>query len=98
MTKSLHSYQAIVTKYHGPGNVRGSRIKATAAAGSVTVHYDHALNIEQNHAAAAAALANKYGWGGCWYMGGMPDDSGYCFVCADTMVDSAFRTQRKEVA
>ena len=36
--------QAIETKYFGPSNVKGSRIKATAQAGSVTVGYDHALN------------------------------------------------------
>jgi hypothetical protein len=54
-----------------------------AAAGSVTIHLDHALNIEENHAKAALALATKYGWPGDYYMGGMPDDSGYCFVSAD---------------
>jgi hypothetical protein len=54
--------QAIQTKYFGPSNVRGSRIKATAAAGSVTVHYDPALNVEDNHKAAAWALRAKFNW------------------------------------
>lgn len=54
--------QAIQTKYMGPTNTRGSRIKATAAAGSITVGYDHALDVEGNHVAAAKALCAKLGW------------------------------------
>ena len=73
--------QAITTKYVGPGNVRGARIIARAAAGRVTMNYDHALNIEGNHAKAAEQLARKFNWTGSYYQGGMPDDSGYCFVC-----------------
>lgn len=72
--------QAIITKYVSPTNTKGSRIKATAAVGSVTVSYDYALNAEQNHLAAAKALATKYEWRGVWTGGGMPDSSGYCFV------------------
>ena len=48
--------QAIHTRYMGPTNTKGGRIKATAWAGSVTVPYDHALNVEDNHRAAAGAL------------------------------------------
>lgn len=54
--------QAIQTKFMGPTNTRGSRIKATAAAGSITLGWDHALNSEQNHVAAARALCQKFGW------------------------------------
>lgn len=54
--------QAIETRYLGPTNARGSRIRAKAAAGSLTVSYDHALNSAANHKAAAVALANKFGW------------------------------------
>jgi hypothetical protein len=54
--------QAITTKYHGPSNVRGSRIIARAQAGSIVHGYDHALNPEQNHAAAARKLVEKLGW------------------------------------
>ena len=86
----IRSYQAIVTKYIGPSNTKGSRIKATAAAGSITVHLDHALNIEENHAKAAEALANKFNWSGNYFMGGMPDDSGYCFVSSDNFETLAF--------
>jgi hypothetical protein len=83
--------QAIVTKFIGPTNTRGSRIKATAAAGSVTVAYEHALNIEANHARAAEALANKFKWRGTWAQGGAPGDSGYCFVNFDA-AEPAFTT------
>jgi len=54
--------QAIQTKFFAPTNARGSRVKATAAACSITVKYDHALNAEQNHVAAANALRAKLGW------------------------------------
>jgi hypothetical protein len=56
--------QAIRTKYLGATNFRGSRFKATAQAGSVTVPYDHALDNEDNHYAAALALCAKFGWSG----------------------------------
>ena len=56
--------QAIETKYFGPSNVKGSRIRATAQAGSVTVGYDHALNGDENHKAAAVKLMKKFSWKG----------------------------------
>ena len=89
---SLHPLQAITTKYLGPTNVKGSRIKASAARGSLTIHLDHALSIENNHAAAAKALASKYSWRGNWFMGGLPSDDGYCFVCTDNFEALAFTT------
>ncbi len=93
---TIRAYQAIVTKYIGPSNTKGSRIKATAAAGSVTLHLDNSLNIEDNHALAALALANKYAWRGTWHMGGMPGDSGYCFVSYDDGDRPAFVSLGKE--
>ena len=87
--------QAITTKYFGPSNVKGSRVKATASAGSITLHWDHALNAEQNHTAAAKALVDKFKWNGQYVQGGLPNDSGYCFVCLtgeiafDTMPNAA---------
>lgn len=72
--------QAITTKYIGATNTRGSRIKATAAAGSITISCDDSLNIERRHAKAAQALAAKLGWKGSYYQGGMPNDCGYVFV------------------
>ena len=71
--------QAIVTKYHGPGNTRGSCITARCAAGSIRFGYDHGLDLIDNHRAAAAALAVKLGWTGPAYgslvAGSLPDGS-----------------------
>ena len=64
--------QAIITKYLGPSNVRGSRIKATCQAGSVTLTWDDSLNSTANHRAAALALATKLKWDGNWLGGGLP--------------------------
>ena len=88
----LRSYQAIVTKYIPASNTKGSRVKARAAAGSVTLSWDDSLNTEANHARAAEALACKQGWPGQWFMGGLPDDRGYCFVSSDDVETPAFRT------
>ena len=80
------AYQAIVTKFLGPTNVRGSRVKATADAGSITLSWDHSLNVEENHRRAAEALRDKLGWNQPFYgklhMGGLPG-SGYAFVFED---------------
>ena len=52
--------QAITTKYFGPTNFRGGRIKASAQRGSVTVEWDHSLNVDGNHKAAVDALITKF--------------------------------------
>ena len=84
--------QAIETRYLGPTNTKDGRIKASAWAGSVTVPYDHELNTEDNHRAAAMALAAKcakhaeqYGgksiWSeGTWTQGGNAKGTGYVFT------------------
>ena len=79
--------QAIVTKYLGPTNFRGARVKATAYAGSLTLAWDDALDVSDNHQRAADTLAKKLNWlspgnGATYtYVGGsMPDDTGYAFV------------------
>jgi len=51
--------QAIQTKYLGPTNTRGSRIKATCWLTSVTVAWDYSANAEENHTAAIEALVCK---------------------------------------
>ena len=68
--------QAIVTRYYGPTDHRGSRVIARACAGSATVPWDHALDCEANHTAAAQALADKLGWKGKLIGGGLPDETG----------------------
>lgn len=72
-------FQAIQVKYLGPTNHRGSRYKATAAAGSVTVSVDDALSTEGNAIAAAQALCAKFGWSKDMVHGQLADGS-YAFV------------------
>jgi hypothetical protein len=72
--------QAIETKYLRATNVRGSSIKATAYGGSITIGYDHALNIDGAHKAAADALIAKMGWKGTFAQGGNAKGDGYVFV------------------
>jgi hypothetical protein len=73
--------QAIFTKYLGATNLRGSRVKATAEAGpSITVHWDDALDVDENHAAAAKALARKLGWHGRYFAGALKDGNVYVSV------------------
>lgn len=82
-------YQAITTRFLGPTNYRGSRYKATCAAGSITITADDRLDYTENHKRAAQALINKLGWfhnpdrgdrDGQWF-GGAIHKGGYAFVC-----------------
>ena len=52
--------QAIITKYHGPTNFRGSRYSAECERGKISVGAEDALNTEQNHVAAADALVARF--------------------------------------
>jgi hypothetical protein len=62
-TATIHRCPVILTRYLGPTNTRGSRVKAKSGSGaSITVGWDHELDSDQNHAAAAIALAVKI-WG-----------------------------------
>jgi len=57
------TYQAIVTKYHGPTNTRGPRIIATSESGErASIPYPHELNHEEAHIEAAQKLCDKLGW------------------------------------
>lgn len=71
--------QAIQTKFLGPTNNRGARIKATCDAGSVTISWDYSGNVEEMHAKAAMALACKLEWFGSWICGSLPG-AGFAFV------------------
>lgn len=71
--------QAIQTRYFGPSNVKGARIKAWADAGSVTIPYPHELSGQACHRKAAQALADKFGWEST-YLGGELPNGDYAFV------------------
>lgn len=76
------TYQAIQTKYMGPTNTRGGRIKAWCEAGSVTIDFRHDLSVSYAHKEAFVALAKKLRWDKyTWVMGGLKD--GYVFVLAE---------------
>ena len=74
--------QTIMTKYLGPTDTKGPRVKAMTSSGhrgsTYTVGWDDSLNIEGNHADAAQKLLDKLGWQGMWRMGST--DRGYVFV------------------
>lgn len=73
--------QAISTKFLGATNTRGARIKAVSASGHALItSYEHAMNSDENHKAAALALAEKLQWVGEWFGGATA--SGYTFVYA----------------
>lgn len=81
--------QAITTRYSGPtASGRGSVIIARCHGGRITEPYSHELSRDGEHAAAAKQLAVKMaglsgrGWCGYWVGGGLPDESGNCYVWA----------------
>ncbi len=64
--------KAIVTRYHGPGNVRGSRISATDSDGNrVYIGIEPQWNHDTSHEQAAIALCSKMGWKGQLVYGSM---------------------------
>jgi hypothetical protein len=74
--------KAIVTKYHGPTNTRGSRITASDEDGNrITIPYPYELSGEAVHRKAAEALCSKMGWRGSLVAGSLKN--GYVFVFAE---------------
>lgn len=84
---------AIQTRFIGPSNTLGSRVGArtmrnhgrrydgTRTDGKnerLILDWDHTLNPERNHIAAAHKLATRLGWDGAWFAGST--DDGYVFV------------------
>jgi hypothetical protein len=59
---SYHFFQAIKTKYLPPTDFRGSRISAQSAARTMFFKWDHGLDPDENHHAAAHSLAGVMGW------------------------------------
>ncbi len=72
--------QAICTKYIGPTNHRGSRVKAFCEAGEFTMPWDHELSVEENHCKAATYLLDRLVWDGNFHGGALPGNTGYVFV------------------
>jgi hypothetical protein len=76
-------YQAIETKYFGPTNTRGSKVKARCQAKTIFVPWDHRTGIEENHIAAAKKLAEQLEWKGRWHSGFGPDQTGFHVIERD---------------
>lgn len=76
------TYIAIFTRYLGPTNTKGSRVKATRGGLSVTIPLDYASDLVERHKKAAWALMVKYGWNDrdVALAGETPDGKGYVFV------------------
>lgn len=85
-------FKSIITRYHGPTDHKGSRISASAeGVPRLYMPYDYALNAAENHAAAAAALANRHEWlrdGMQLTGGGLPNGRGYVFVFTTAAADN----------
>lgn len=72
--------KAIVTKFHGPTNYKGSRYSATDSDGNrVMLSADHALAPEGNHDRAALALCRKMRWEGTLVRGSIGTQNVYVF-------------------
>ena len=60
---------AIATKYIGPTNTRGARIKATLPSGkSITLQWNHNLDVDENTRQAAKACVRKHILDGADYL------------------------------
>lgn len=77
--------RSICTRWLGPTNHNGSRVKAIGRkresdmpALTLTDSWDYGHSVEENHARVAKLLAAKLGWSGL-YVGGSTDD-GFAFV------------------
>ena len=76
--------QAIVTKFLPITAKLPSRVKATCDGGSLVLSWADSLDVPQNHARVAQALARKLEWPGEYRCGGMPKAGSafaYVFVC-----------------
>ena len=80
---SLHFRQAITTTSHLHAGNLSHYVRTRAQAGSMRHPWNDALTADQNHAEAAKAYAEKLGWPGTWYGGGLPDGVTRVFVCRD---------------
>jgi len=79
--------QAITTRYIGPTNFRGSRVKAQCDAGSLVWHWDYRLGPDENHDKACAALVARLKWPGPWFGGTLApsEKSARCYVCVPAL-------------
>lgn len=71
--------QSIITRFMGPTNTRGARIRAKASGGQrVISNYSHELLVAEEHDRAVKLLALRLKWGGRLVRGDI--DRGYVYV------------------
>ena len=76
--------QSIQTRYIGPTNSRGARIKAYSEGfpRGITVPYEHgAAGHTGAHRVAAESFIRATGWFGVWIEGASADGRGSVYVC-----------------
>lgn len=82
----------IKSKLLAPTDTKGTRIKASCNRGSIIVGYDHALDLEGNHVAAAKALQAKLGIVAILRTGQV--DLDFFHVDVSDMATAVFETRR----
>ena len=75
--------QAIETHYLPRTETKPARVVAKCQASKVIVSWDENLNVEDNHHAAAKALAKKLEWHGVWMCGAKANGKGNVYVCIE---------------
>lgn len=73
---------AILTKYVGPTDARGDRVSASFSTRRLTIGWDAALDVDENHRAAAVAMLKRLSHEAsieAWACGELPD-GGYVWV------------------
>lgn len=86
--------KAILTRYLGPTNFKGSRCVATAEGGHrVSLEWDDALNPVENHQAAAKALCAKVDWHGRLVTGGL--EKAYVHVFTESRLENKCAVKQK---
>ena len=78
----------IVTKYLGPTNTRGTRVKASHYRDSdttwtKTVFWDHSLEASENHLKAAEALVESWPFKDLKVLGRGHDHNHYYFIASN---------------
>ncbi len=79
--------QSIITRYLGPTNHRGARIRATTASGqALTVQINHSYSDGRCHAEAALELCKRLEWSGELVSGGTREGYVFVFVSGDRYI------------
>lgn len=78
--------KAIVTKFHGPGNIRGARISATDGDTRISIPYDYSGH-DSSHDQAAIALCKKLNWTGTLVRGGTKTGNVYVWLADGELLE-----------